>query len=65
MNQKIARFYTVAQISELLGVSIRSVRRWIAEGELLAHKFRRQVRVAEIDLMAFLGCHSLSPIVII
>jgi len=53
----IARFYTVAQISELLGISTRSVRRWIATGELLAHKFRRQVRVAEIDLLAFLQRH--------
>jgi excisionase family DNA binding protein len=57
MSQKIARFYTVTQISELLGVSTRSVRRWIAGGELLAHKFRRQVRVAEIDLLAFLQQH--------
>jgi len=53
----IARFYSVAQISELLGVSIRSVRRWIAGGELLAHRFRRQVRVAETDLLAFLQRH--------
>jgi excisionase family DNA binding protein len=51
------RFYTVAQISELLSVSMRSVRRWIAAGELLAHKFHRQVRVAEIDLLAFLQRH--------
>jgi excisionase family DNA binding protein len=57
MSHKIARFYTVAQISTLLGVSTRSVRRWIADGELLAHKFRRQVRVAEIDLLAFVHRH--------
>jgi len=57
MSQKICRFYTVARISELLGVSIRSVRRWIAGGELQSHKFRRQVRVAEPDLLAFLQRH--------
>jgi excisionase family DNA binding protein len=57
MSAKIARFYTVAQVAELLGVSTRSVRRWIAAGELLSHKFRRQVRVAEIDLLAFLQLH--------
>jgi len=58
MSRKtIVRFYTVAQISELLGVSTRSVRRWIAAEELLAHKFHSQVRVAEIDLLAFLQRH--------
>ncbi|MGA8688510.1 MAG: helix-turn-helix domain-containing protein [Methyloceanibacter sp.] len=53
----VTRFFTVSQVAELLAVSTRSVRRWIATGELLAHKFRRQVRVAEIDLQAFLQRH--------
>jgi excisionase family DNA binding protein len=56
-SRPIMRFYTVAQISDLLSVSTRSVRRWIAAGELLAHRFRRQVRVAEIDLLTFLQRH--------
>jgi len=58
MNTKlVTRFFTVAQVAELLAVSTRSVRRWITTRELLAHKFRRQVRVAEIDLLAFLQRH--------
>ena len=58
MNKKpVTRFFTVAQVAELPAVSTRSVRRWIAAGELLAHKFHRQVRVAEIDLLAFLQRH--------
>ncbi len=56
-SRPTTRFYTVAQVADLLVVSTRSVRRWIATGELLAHKFRRQVRVAEIDLLAFLQRH--------
>ena len=45
MNKKsVTRFFTVAQVAELLAVSTRSVRRWIAAGELLAHKFGRRVR---------------------
>ena len=47
------RFYTIAQVANMLAVSSRSVRRWIAAGELLAHKFGRQVRISEIDLKAF------------
>jgi excisionase family DNA binding protein len=51
----LTRFYTVAQIADMLTVSPRTVRRWIGAGELLAHKFGRQVRVSEIDLKAFLA----------
>ncbi len=54
MNSKpLTRFFTIAQVADLLVVSTRSVRRWIAAGELLAHKFGRQVRISEIDLKAF------------
>jgi excisionase family DNA binding protein len=58
MNSKpVSRFFTVSQIAELLSVSTRSVRRWIAAGELLAHKFGRRVRIADVDLHGFLHRH--------
>ena len=50
----MARFYTVAQVADLLGVSSRSVRRWIAESDLRAHRFGRQVRISETDLRRML-----------
>ena len=34
-------------------VSIRTVRRWIKSGELVAHHFGTAVRIAESDLKAF------------
>jgi len=52
-TKPLTRFYTVSQVAALLAISSRSVRRWIAAGELLAHKFGRQVRISEIDLRAF------------
>ena len=52
-SKPITRFYTVAQVADLLAVSTRSVRRWLARGELLAHKFGRQIRISELDLRAF------------
>jgi excisionase family DNA binding protein len=52
-TKPLTRFYTVSQVANLLAVSSRSVRRWIAARELLAHKFGRQVRISEIDLRAF------------
>jgi excisionase family DNA binding protein len=54
-TKPINRFYTVAQVADLLAVSHRSVRRWIAAGELLAHKFGRRVRISEIDFRAFIA----------
>jgi excisionase family DNA binding protein len=48
-----AEEYTVTQVANLLVVSSRSVRRCIAQGDLLAHKFEHQVRISEIDLWAF------------
>jgi excisionase family DNA binding protein len=55
MNTKSPmRFYTIAQVADLLAVSPRSVRRWVASEELLAHKFGRQVRISETDLRAFI-----------
>jgi excisionase family DNA binding protein len=54
MNTKSPmRFYSVPQVADLLGVSTRSVRRWIAASELFAHKFGRQVRISEADLRTF------------
>ena len=52
-TKPMARFYTVAQIADLLKVSTRSVRRWIAKGDLRAHRFGRQVRISETDLRLF------------
>jgi len=56
MNTKpIARFYSVEQVADFLEVSMRSVRRWIADGDLPAHRFGRAVRIAETDLKAFVA----------
>lgn len=55
MNTKSQmRFYTIAQVADLLAVSARSVRRWAATGELLTHRFGRQVRISDTDLRAFI-----------
>jgi excisionase family DNA binding protein len=51
------RFFTVAEVAERLGVSTRTIRRWIENGELVAHRFGRAVRIVERDLKAFLAMH--------
>jgi excisionase family DNA binding protein len=49
------RFFSVAAVAAFLGVSVRTVRRWIRRGDLVAHHFGTAVRVAERDLKAFIA----------
>ena len=52
-----ARFLCIAEAAELLRVSTRTVRRWIAEGVLVAHRINGLVRISEADFQAFLAAH--------
>ena len=47
-------YYTLAEISQRLKVSYRTVYRWVQAGELSAYKLGTEWRVAESDLQAFL-----------
>ena len=49
------RFLAVCDIAEYLGVSTRTVRRWIKSKMLVAHKFGGVLRIAEDDLRVFLA----------
>jgi excisionase family DNA binding protein len=51
------QFLTIAEVAERLRVATRTVRRWIAAGELVAHRFGASVRIAEADLRAFVALH--------
>jgi excisionase family DNA binding protein len=53
-STRAERFLTVPQVAERLGVSARSIWRWLDERELIAHRFGRLVRISEADLQAFL-----------
>ena len=46
-------FYTIADVADLVDVNERTIRRWIDEGELVAHRFGRQLRISHADLNAF------------
>jgi excisionase family DNA binding protein len=51
------KFYTIAQIAECLDVSTRTVRRWIEQGLLVAHKIGGLVRISDRDFQAFLATY--------
>jgi excisionase family DNA binding protein len=52
-----AKFYTVAQVAEMLAVSVRTVHRWIERGELPVHRLGGAVRISETDFKVFVALH--------
>lgn len=50
-------FYSLEDVAERYGVSIRTVRRWIKKGDLIAHRFGHQYRVSAADLETFERLH--------
>jgi excisionase family DNA binding protein len=53
----VPRLLGIAEIAERLGVSTKTVRRWIARNELHVYRLGRGLRVSEEDLIAFLSKH--------
>jgi excisionase family DNA binding protein len=56
-NRSRIKFFTIKEVAEFLRVAIRTVRRWIDAGDLVAHRFGSVVRIAEDDLLAFCARH--------
>ena len=48
-------FLGVAEVAETLGVSVKTIRRWIEQGELRVHRLGRQLRISDEDLAAFIS----------
>ncbi len=46
-------FYSLPEVANRSDVSVRTVRRWVDAGELVAHRFGRQLRVSAEDLKTF------------
>lgn len=53
----LPKYHTIKAVAEALDFSPRTVRRWIANGDLIVHRVDGVVRVAESDLWAFLASH--------
>lgn len=52
----MSRFYSVADVANILGYSDDTIRRAIHDGELVAYKLRGgEFRIRETDLEAWLG----------
>jgi excisionase family DNA binding protein len=49
-----SRLFTIREVSELAGVSIMTVRRWIESHGLQIHRLGRLVRISQADLGDFI-----------
>ena len=45
---------TVGQVATILRVTTLTTRRWISAGDLITHRFGRQLCISEADLQAFI-----------
>jgi excisionase family DNA binding protein len=56
-KRKLGSFYRIADVAAYFDVSLRTVRRWIANKDLVAHEFGGVRRIAEADVLAFAARH--------
>jgi excisionase family DNA binding protein len=54
-DRKPVAYLTITQFAEEVMVSTRTVRHWLADGELHAHQLGRQWRIAREDANAFMA----------
>jgi excisionase family DNA binding protein len=55
------RWLSTKEASELLGVTLRSLYRFIDEGDLVAYKFGRVIRVQQSDVETFIRASRIAP----
>ena len=53
-SDSLPTLYSVTEVAKALSVSPKTVRRWIETGELIAHRFGRQIRISEPNLLSFI-----------
>lgn len=56
-NSGLPTYHSIKAVAEALNVSTRTVRRWIATGDLIAHRVGHVVRIADTDLRTFLSSY--------
>ena len=55
VRKQVPLMLSVEQAAEQLGVSTKTIRRWITSRELHVHKLGRRVLIADEDLAAFVN----------
>ena len=55
------KWLSTKEASERLGITLRSLYRFIDEGDLVAYKFGRVIRIQEADVDRFIQASRISP----
>jgi excisionase family DNA binding protein len=55
------RWLSTKEASEVLGVTLRSLYRFIDEGDLVAYKFGRVIRIQQTDVEKFIRASRIAP----
>ena len=53
-QHSLPQLHSIAEVADAVGVSTKTVRRWIDTGELAVHHLGRAVRISADDLADFL-----------
>ena len=61
MQQVDEQLYTPQEVADYLKVDVRTVYRWLREGEMNAIRFQREYRIGESDLQDFFERHRTRP----
>jgi excisionase family DNA binding protein len=54
-RRDMPRFFSVQAVAQHLGLSPKSVRRFIASGDLTAHRIGQQLRISDEDFRTFVA----------
>jgi excisionase family DNA binding protein len=60
----VDKFLTIEEAAERLHMSVRYVRRLVAERRIAFHKYGRSVRLAESDVAAFAAAVRVEPMTV-
>jgi len=61
---EVMRLYRTGEVAKRLGVSTMTVRRWIKEGKINAHRIGKEYRVPESEVLRLLEGKLLDKVVI-
>jgi len=53
-EHSLPTLFTIKQAAKLLNASTKTIRRWIEDGDLIAHRMGHQFRISEPDLQTFI-----------
>jgi excisionase family DNA binding protein len=55
MKRSVPVFYTISEVADALGLSIKTVRRRVESGEIRTHRFGRSLRISDDDFRAYVA----------